>query len=133
MDPTSSQDVTRCCCIKHLVQLLQPHAPLTTNPSILLLNSLPPSPSQLASVLHFLIPSCFSVGPPFLLMSVVSTHGAAPSQLDVAEPSQASNQSKEQSIACGLMFIKATHIHLHCRAKTLQWLTYTEAAAVAWL
>lgn len=45
-------------------------------------------------------------------MCVLSAHGAAPSQLDAVQPSHTSNQSKDQSIACGLMFIKATHIHL---------------------
>lgn len=56
--------------------------------------------SQKASVLHFLTPSCLSVGAPFLLISVVSTDGAASSQLDTAQPSYTSNQSKEQSIVC---------------------------------
>lgn len=37
---------------------------------------------------------------PFLLISVVSTDGAASSQLDTAQPSYTSNQSKEQSIVC---------------------------------
>lgn len=51
----------------------------------------------------------------FLLMSVVSAHGAAPSQLNAAPPSQTSNQSKERSIPCCLMFIKAADI---CAAST---------------
>lgn len=49
-------------------------------------------------------------GSPFLLMSVVSAHGAAPSQLNAAPPSQTSNHSKERSILCCLMFIKAADI-----------------------
>lgn len=51
----------------------------------------------------------------FLLMSVVSAHGAAPSQLNAAPPSQTWNQSKERSILCSLMFIKAADI---CAAST---------------
>lgn len=42
----------------------------------------------------------------FLLMSVVSAHSAAPSQLDVAQPLQTSSQSNEQSIAAVLCLSK---------------------------
>lgn len=37
-----------------------------------------PLPSQLENTLPFLFPCCFSVGSPFLLMSVVSAHSTAP-------------------------------------------------------
>lgn len=93
-----------------------PHAP-RHRPIILLLNSLPPSPSQLANIPPPSIPAQFADsflflcwGSPFLLMSVVSAHGAAPSQLNAAPPSQTSNQNKERSILCCLMFIKAADI-----------------------
>lgn len=103
-----------------------PHSP-RYRPIILLLNSLPPSPSQLANIPRLLIPSCFSAGSPFLLMSVVSAHGAAPSQLNAALPSQTSNQSKEQSIVCCLMFIKAADIHPCTNYSTaLQWLQHRQ-------
>lgn len=119
-----------CRCIKgfSFPTAVPPHSSPAAHP-FSLLNSLPPSPSQLASFLHFLIPSCFSVGPQILLMTVVLAHGAAPSQLDAAQPSHTSNQSKEQSIACGPMFIKATDIHLRTSYYTpLQWLTCTASA-----
>lgn len=120
----------KCITSKHFVFLflpaVPPHSP-RHRPIILLLNSLPPSPSQLANIPRLLIPSCFSAGSPFLLMSVVSAHGAAPSQLNAALPSQTSNQSKEQSIVCCLMFIKAADIHPCTNNSTaLQWLQHTQ-------
>lgn len=87
--------------------------------------------SQKASVLHFLTPSCLSVGAPFLLISVVSTDGAASSQLDTAQPSYTSNQSKEQSIVCVVWGLSEQQTPACCT--TLQWLTYTEPAPFAWL
>lgn len=67
-------------------------------------------------------------------MSVVSAHGAAPSQQDAAQASHTSNRSNVQSIACAVMFIKATDIHpcTNC-CTTLQWLMYTETASFFYL
>lgn len=134
MVPSSVKDLANneCMSLHQRIFFSDCCAPTLLTPAahpFSLLNSLPPSPSQLASFLHFLIPSCFSVGPQILLMTVVLAHGAAPSQLDAAQPSHTSNQSKEQSIACGPMFIKATDIHLRTSYCTpLQWLTCTASA-----
>lgn len=84
-------------------------------PIILWINSLPlyPPSWKIPSLSSFLPVSLW--GSSFLLMSVVSAHSVAPSQLGAPQPPQTSNQTEKQSIACCFIFLNPSVHNLLCK------------------